>query len=356
MKSQSILLVCVILGSVFPCLGNPVRVTPSEFTGARQPQIAATAKGEVFVTFGLSNSVYVAASKDGAKSFTAPKKIGEVTQLALGMRRGPRIVTGENTLTVTAISHQDGNLYAWTSDNGGESWSKPLAINTVATSAREGMHGLAGNGKGDILAVWLDLRNKKTELWGAKSSDGGKTWDANIKIYKSPDETICECCHPSVIFTPNGEIVAMWRNWLNGSRDMYRSVSLDGGKTFSAATKLGTGTWPLKGCPMDGGDLTAAFQQTAYVWRREQQLFFTTEPSSETLLAPKGTHPIVVPTEHGFAFGWQDQGNIYWKSEQESKPKLLAEQGAYASAVWSAAHRRVFAVWEGHDGIYSAPR
>ena len=47
----------------------------------------------------------------------------------------------------------------------------------------------------------------------------------------------------------------MFRNNVNGSRDEYLVESRDGGRSFAAARKLGSGTWPLNGCPMDGGGL-----------------------------------------------------------------------------------------------------
>ena len=52
-----------------------------------------------------------------------------------------------------------------------------------------------------------------------------------------------------------GRVAVMWRNWLNGSRDMFAALSSDGGKTFATAQKLGSGTWKLNGCPMDGGSI-----------------------------------------------------------------------------------------------------
>ena len=48
---------------------------------------------------------------------------------------------------------------------------------------------------------------------------------ANQKIYESPDGHICECCHPTAYIGPQGELYAMWRNWVSGSRDMYYAVS-----------------------------------------------------------------------------------------------------------------------------------
>lgn len=349
MKLTRLVLLFALLFSLTN-IATPVQVTSSEFGDAKQPQIALNSKGDIFLVFGNAKGVWFTSSTDGGKTFSATKKIAEVKGLALGMRRGPRIAAVKNMLTVTAISHESGNLSSWHSSDGGITWLDQVAVNEVPTSAREGMQGLAGDEKGNVYAVWLDLRNKKTQLWGAKSSDGGKSWGENVQIYKSPDQTICECCHPSVIFNPKGEVIAMWRNWLDGSRDMYRSVSTDGGKNFGQATKLGTGTWPLKGCPMDGGSLAALGDETAYVWRRELKLFVTTQAAQETLISDSGSHPIVVPGKDGFQFIWQAHGNLYRKTQAQKESAVLARGGAYPSAVWSPTSNTAFVAWEGASG------
>ena len=71
-------------------------------------------------------------------------------------------------------------------------------------------------------------------------------------IYSSPDTTVCECCKPSVAMKGN-KVYVMFRNWLNGNRDLHIIQSNDGGINFGKAQKLGEGSWKLKGCPMDGG-------------------------------------------------------------------------------------------------------
>ena len=64
---------------------------------------------------------------------------------------------------------------------------KALAILPVGTGATyAGLHAMAGDGKGFVLATWLDLRNTGTELWSATSRDGGTTWGANTRVYQSP--------------------------------------------------------------------------------------------------------------------------------------------------------------------------
>ena len=62
--------------------------------------------------------------------------------------------------------------------------------------------------KGALFAAWLDKRGKGTQLYGARSTDGGATWSKNIPIYKSPEGTICECCHPSIAIDAAGQILA----------------------------------------------------------------------------------------------------------------------------------------------------
>src|SRR5690606_19480837 len=124
--------------------------------------------------------------------------------------------------------------------------------NDVPKSAREGLHALAVGPEGQLYCVWLDLRNNEPEVFGSSSTDGGKTWSPNRLIYRSPDGNVCECCHPSVTFDSKGHLYVMWRNWLDGNRDLYWSLSKDGGRTFSQAKKLGQGHWPLRNSPMDG--------------------------------------------------------------------------------------------------------
>src|SRR5688500_13812436 len=123
------------------------RLTPAEFEGAKQPQITIGEKGKVFVVFGKENGIYICQRDEGAGEFSPPTQIAEVPKLALGMRRGPRVAVVGEVLTVTAISHAEGNLYSWVSKGEGKAWSKATAVNTVTNSAREGLHALAGDGK-----------------------------------------------------------------------------------------------------------------------------------------------------------------------------------------------------------------
>lgn len=207
------------------------------------------------------------------------------------------------------------------------------------------MHAMASDATGQVALVWLDIRSGGMELWSAVSSDGGKTWGRNTRVYQSPDGHICECCHPSVAIDGRGEISAMWRNWLDGSRDMYLAVSRDHGKNFADATKLGSGTWKLNACPMDGGAMAFdAAGKPLTVWRRENSIL-TSTGSAETELSKNGRHPVVAPcgsTAHHF---WHEPAGLMWQRGKEP-PRVLDRQGTFVSAGSLPHQSGVIAVWE----------
>ena len=176
--------------------------------------------------------------------------------IALGRHRGPRVAILKDAIVISAIAGetkaQPGSLMTWRSTDDGKTWKRASTINDVAEAAREGLHAMIARPDGSLFAVWLDLRAKGTRLIGSMSTDAGLTWSKNTLVYESPDGTICQCCHPSLSVDEKGGLWVMWRNALNGSRDFYVTSSTDG-VHFTAARKLGTGTWKLDACPMDGG-------------------------------------------------------------------------------------------------------
>lgn len=309
MRFNSVVLLSILLSSIATTLtaADPVCVVTSEsLPGAQQPQVAVDSTGHIFVAFGANEDIYVCISVDRGKTYASPIKVGHVTKLALGMRRGPRIVASEKAVVVTAISHESGNLAAWRSEDGGDNWSGPVDVSDLPKVAREGLHGMAIGPDGLIFCTWLDLRNDRTQIYGARSQDGGKTWSKNLRVYESPSGTVCECCHPSVAISDDGTIYVMWRNALDGDRDMYLAKSEDLGQTFGLADKLGVGSWKLNACPMDGGDLAiAADGSPITVWRRNQQIFTSVagglEP--ERLLGP-GEQPSAAATSDGYYLVW----------------------------------------------------
>ena len=202
-----------------------------------------------------------------------------------------------------------------------------------------------------LFAAWLDKQGDKgTKLYASHAIDGGTTWSKNIAAYESPSGSIYECCSPSAVFDTAGRILVMWRNSLDGARGMYLASSRNG-EHFSTPQKLGTGTWVLNACPMDGGGLAAAPDKILTAWRRDGNVYLAelgrserqvgqgkdvalalsgdrtyvswVSPSGVELwvdgspvsLSHRGTSPALCPVPGGVLAAWEDDGAIQlWRT------------------------------------------
>ena len=130
-------------------------------------------------------------------------------------------------------------------------------------------------------------------------------------IYTSPDSTICECCKPSVVMK-GSHVYVMFRNFIKGNRDLYMVQSSDGGVSFGSAQKLGKGSWPLNGCPMDGGGLainTLGMLQT--VWRRENKIY-TCEPGFDEKEIAEGRNCTVETAGNKNIYAFTAGDDVYY--------------------------------------------
>ncbi len=359
-RNLIIVAACAAVGPV-PALRSlavePVTVVDkSTMPDARQPQVAVDPAGRVYLVFGAENSIYCAISADGGKNYLPPSKIADAGVMSLGMRRGPRIAASEKTVVVVAVGGEqghgrDGDLLTWRSEDGGKTWNEAAHVNGVAGSAREGLHHLAVSPAGTFYCVWLDLREQKTQLWGAALTDGGATWHERL-IYKSPDGPVCQCCQPQVTFDARGGLHVMWRNNLAGNRDMYLVNSKDNGRTFDRPVKLGLGTWPLDACPMDGGGLAADRDgQIVTIWRRDKQLFRCV-PGQPELSLGEGAQGWATTGPDGVYLVWTTgrTGRVIAFTPNSDRPIELAERGSHAVVAASPNGKGpVIAAWE-HAG------
>ena len=365
-RSLPYLILSVLATNLFAV--EPIVIVSDDNAKApKQPQAAVATDGTVHLVYGSGDAVFHCRSTDGGLSFEKPKEAFRTSNLSLGMRRGPRIAVANKTLVVTAIGGQqgkgrDGDLRAWRSVDRGATWKGPVNVNDTPDSAREGLHGMSAGVDGLVWCVWLDLRDKRTEVFASKSIDGGATWQANVRVYQSPDGNVCECCHPSMVVA-DGVVTVMFRNSLAGNRDMYIATSKDGGMTFTPAKKLGQGAWKLDACPMDGGMLSAGPKGSlATVWRRKGEVFMVADNGGNEKSLGRGEQPWVASSKRGTIIVWtaSREGDLLIQMAGENQPQKLSE-GARDPMVASATDGEgpVIACWESKregQSIISAAR
>ena len=332
---------------------------------AREPQMVSNGS-TVALVFGAGHTIYFRASHDSGTTFSAPAKVAEVEVLPLTRHRGPRVAFSGATIVVSAVTGtkvsqdphahglpSDGDLLAWRSTDGGQSWSSGVVVNDVPGAAREGLHALAADTGGNLFSVWLDTRTPgATTLYGARSTDGGVSWSKNVPIYSSPDGTICQCCHPSLAIGPDRQIVVMWRNWLDGNRDMYIARSRDG-KTFTKAEKLGGGSWQLNACPMDGGGLAVFQNRVMTAWMRKGAVYVA-EPGHPETEVGQGRDVALAAGVKGPYVAWVASAGIEVRTPDAPQPVRLTSNGAFPSLA-SVADGTVLAAWE-EDGVIKTRR
>jgi hypothetical protein len=267
--------------------------------------------------------------------------------MLLGRHRGPRVAISGNTIVVSAIASDPGDLLAWRSIDGGRTWSAPVVVNDTPKAAREGLHAMAADAEGHMAMAWLDDRTAPgKKLYGAFSNDAGKTWSHNVMLYQSPERTICECCHPSLVSLGRGEFGVMWRNAVGGSRDLY-AMRLRDGAASGAPAKQGTGTWKLDACPMDGGGIVARNGQLSSAWRRDHEIYLAEAGKPEIKLGA-GQDVSLGSNDRGLYAIWTADGGIDLYAA--GKTTRLAPVGAFPAIV-SLADGSMLAAWEENGAI-----
>jgi hypothetical protein len=338
------LIIAATSGLVVVLLAAGIAAGSEVSLGCRQPQLAVDGQ-HVYLTCGTDDTIYVSASIDGGHTFAPLTKVASMPSLALGMHRGPRIVVSDDALIVTATvgrvgKGQDGDILAWRSGDRGRNWTGPLMINDVAGSAREGLHAMAARGK-TIVTAWLDLRNHGTQLYSARSIDGGLTWAPDERIYQSPSGTICQCCHPSLAIAVDGTVLAMFRNVVDGHRDLCLVRGRDG--RYGAAEKLGAGTWKFDSCPMDGGGIAVTPDGgIETVWRRDKTVFLT-QAADEEIPVADGVNPTIVSSADGPVIAWNGADGLSI-ARPDRKTVVLDPAGKFAAL--AATDEGTIAAWE----------
>lgn len=329
----------ILLASLISCKEKKVNAKADFIIGNGQiPNIAKDKSGIIHVVYGLGDSIMYTSSSDNGQSFSSPSLVAVLPKLFSFAMRGPQVAVNNTGVVVTACN-TEGNIFSYCKDNG--TWKPGARINDADTIAKEGLMALAADGQ-NAFAIWLDLRgNKRNKIYGAESDDGGKSWSKNIMVYTSPDTGVCPCCKPSVAMKGKN-VYVMFRNWLNGNRDLYLIESNNNGNSFLTAQKLGTGSWKLNACPMDGGALAVNKKgKVETIWKREGDIF-TAHPGDPEVKIGEGRSCTISTVNNKNVYAWSDnQKVICMKAGGEKKivgngslPVLKALDDEHAICVW----------------------
>lgn len=320
----------------------------------QQPQISADNKGIVRLVFGRNDSIFCATSDNQGISFRSPALVGYVKGMHLGMARGPQMASSVRFTMITAID-KAGDIYFFQLTNKTNKWIGRGMVNDLRSSAPEGLMSIAADDKDHFYAVWLDTRiGKRNNIYFSSFDAATNKWSGNKLVYQSPDSHVCECCKPNIA-VQNGSVAIMFRNWLQGSRDLYLIRSEDRGNTFGMAQKLGTGTWKLNGCPMDGGGLVFDKKGTIHTtWQRQGNIYICQPGQNETILASGRTCGMVTDTQKNrLLVSYQDGENTKLVDIAKNET-LLTVKGTYLKSA-ILANGKIICAWESNKSVSVRP-
>jgi len=341
------LIICSLLTFCFISWNSPSEITISK---GQQPQIGADNAGIIRVVFGKADSIFCSTSLDKGSSFSKLVLVGVVPKMHLGMARGPQLASSAHYSVVTAMD-QNGDIHYFTLNHKKGQWQEKGTVNDVKGSAPEGLMNIACDSQDNFYAAWLDLRlNKRNNIFFSSLPAGHTQWLKNKLVYQSPDGHVCECCRPSIA-VKGSNVGIMFRNWVDGSRDLYLAASADKGKMFNKATKLGSGTWKLNACPMDGGSLNFNADNTINTtWQRQGVVYYCKQGGNEKELG-KGRDCSISTDPRQTIVAMGDAGNLKYKNVQTNQ-EITVGKGSYLKTC-ILPDDKVLCVWEENGMIKS---
>lgn len=272
--------------------GGPIGLSP-EGQKASAPDIAVNSKGDIAVLWvdrspqdkpadGSHNhdrhlavtDVYVATSKDGGKTFSAPTKVNASAGAVWGQQVSrPRIVGTPNGTWHVAYSANDMHptlnktlltTHYTRSLDGGKSFEAPKLLSTITDQDMSGViHGgfasaaafgtMASAPDGSVHVYWIDTRHMKPDsdsgaLYGSASRDDGKTFTTDKQLI---DTSVCPCCQLTAVANSKSEIIMGSRRV---EKDSFRPATVmtlsQKDEPIQDRQSIGGAPWQINGCPL----------------------------------------------------------------------------------------------------------
>lgn len=174
--------------------------------------------------------IYLSKSDDYGATFNPPVDISTTS----GQSGTPQIAVSKNNIYAVWMDDTSGNydiLFAKSSD-GGKSFGDPVNVSKLHTDSGYPQLAVSGN---DVYVTWTQtIVDPNYDVYFAKSTDDGKTFDAPINISKD----LGPSGWPNI--ATDGAIYISWVDSSTGKFDLFVTKSTDGGATFENYTNVST--------------------------------------------------------------------------------------------------------------------
>jgi len=245
-------------------------------------------------------NVYVSSLDETSGDRTVPVRVNHIpgnanphsqapAQIAIGSE-GNLYVVWTNSLLVEGRRFPASNLLFSRSEDGGETWSPEIAVNSDSDGPPSGhtFHNIVTLENGALVVSWIDSRERDkiaalnsdlghdnpdspashemmhsaqtdesgrevgSQIWISRSLDGGRSFEETTIA----DHNACPCCRTNLAVDEAGAIYLTWRHeFENGARDIVIARSDDNAVTFSEPVRVSNDNWVIEACPHAGPGL-----------------------------------------------------------------------------------------------------
>lgn len=260
-----------------------IRPTQSPTDGdSREPELNATHDGRVILSwvektgekrYALRTSVH-----DG-KGWSEPQTVSQGENWFVNWADFPSVVALANgSLAAHWLVKSASKTYAYNvniaqSNDGGQTWSKPIVPHRDDTQTEHGFVSLIALPDGRLGAVWLDGRNMKDMKEGDEHAPATESMtlryaaieaDGKLSDEAQLDERVCECCQTSAAMTSEGPIAVYRDRSPSEVRDISFVRQING--TWSAPKPVHAENWQINGCPVNGPSVAADGRRVVVAW------------------------------------------------------------------------------------------
>lgn len=175
----------------------------------------------------------------------------------------PKIAVGPNghlyvTWTESLKKPYAGYIWFARSTDGGKSFEAPYIVHQHRDEITHRFDSLHVAANGTITVAWVDKRDLLAAKAAGKPYDGAAIYYAVSSDHGksfAPEQKLadssCECCRIAMTSKPDGTVAVLWRHVFEGSERDHAMAEI-GGTGKPVLVRASYGHWKLDGCPHHG--------------------------------------------------------------------------------------------------------
>ncbi len=262
--SIAIILTSIVETSAQITISEPISVSDNSY-GYKSPRLGLNASGQPLVFWarpGGVDALFISTLADG--NFSTPTQIplDGLNPNLWGGSLGPNMAAQGDDVYVTFEVYGQA-IYVSHSGDGGLTWELPVEAFVPPVGRKATIPIIAVDSGGQPYVAYVNTNNAEEDAYYGlvKSDDFGATFSAEVDASSASNEEVCECCNGHLAVTENGDIYVAYRNNEANVRDIWLAKSTDGGVSFDSAYDIDETDWILSGCPSNGPHFTFSNDQ-----------------------------------------------------------------------------------------------